>query len=395
MRRVMAVVLQLVQGVSKLRTTASESRAMGVWSDAFASMRRIRLLILKLKSQQEVILHGYHKLGLLVVLAMMASLSAKHGGEQLSSGELIGFFSAFSAIFMSLVHVCETIIGLFLVVPMYKMAKPILEHSPEGSSGEIDPGEIAGAIEISQVSFSYPDGDPVLDDVSISIPAGSFTAIVGPSGSGKSTLLRLLLGFEEPSGGAILFDDHALIELDQQALRRQFGVVLQNSPLLAGDIFSNIVGVKGGTLDDAWAVARMVGLEQDIKEMAMGMHTAIGEGSSTLSGGQRQRILIARALAGNPKILFLDEATSALDNTSQTVVAESLLRLKATRVVIAHRLSTIVEADQIIVLEDGRVVQQGRYDELLEQEGAFAELAKRQNVDTSSRQKRKRGKRAS
>ncbi len=395
MRRVMAVVLQLVQGVSKLRTTASESRAMGVWSDAFASMRRIRLLILKLKAQQEVILRGYHKLGLLAVLAMMASLSAKQGGGQLSSGELIGFFGAFTAIFLSLIQVCETIIGLFLVVPMYKMAKPILEHTPEGGSGEIDPGEIAGAIEISQVSFSYPDGDPVLDDVSISIPAGSFTAIVGPSGSGKSTLLRLLLGFEEPSSGAILFDDHALIELDQQALRRQFGVVLQNSPLLAGDIFSNIVGVKGGTLDDAWVAARMVGLEQDIKEMAMGMHTAIGEGSSTLSGGQRQRILIARALAGNPKILFLDEATSALDNKSQTVVAESLLRLKATRVVIAHRLSTIVEADQIIVLEAGKLVQQGRYDELLEQEGAFAELAKRQNVDISARQSRKRGKRAS
>ncbi|MBK9350911.1 MAG: ATP-binding cassette domain-containing protein [Sulfuritalea sp.] len=125
------------------------------------------------------------------------------------------------------------------------------------------------------------------------------------------------------------------------------------------------------------------------------MHTAIGEGSSTLSGGQRQRILIARALAGNPKILFLDEATSALDNKSQTVVAESLLRLKATRVVIAHRLSTIVEADQIIVLEAGKLVQQGRYDELLEQEGAFAELAKRQNVDISARQSRKRGKRAS
>ncbi|MBI5900441.1 MAG: NHLP bacteriocin export ABC transporter permease/ATPase subunit [Rhodocyclales bacterium] len=395
MRRVMAVVLQLVQGVSKLRTTASESRAMGVWSDAFSSMRRIRLLILKLKAQQEVILRGYHRLGLLVVLGMMATLSTKQGGAQLSSGELIGFFSAFSAIFMSLVQVCETIIGLFLVVPMYKMAKPILEHSPEGSSGEIDPGEIAGAIEISQVSFSYPDGEPVLDDVSISIPAGSFTAIVGPSGSGKSTLLRLLLGFEEPSGGAILFDDHALIELDQQALRRQFGVVLQNSPMLAGDIHSNIVGVKGGTLDDAWAAARMVGLEQDIKEMAMGMHTAIGEGSSTLSGGQRQRILIARALAGNPKILFLDEATSALDNKSQTIVAESLLRLKATRVVIAHRLSTIVEADQIIVLEAGKVVQQGRYDELLEQEGAFAELAKRQNVDISARRSRKRGKRTS
>ncbi|MDP2822442.1 MAG: NHLP bacteriocin export ABC transporter permease/ATPase subunit [Sulfuritalea sp.] len=393
MRRVMAVVLQLVQGVSKLRTTASESRAMGVWADAFSSMRRIRLLILKLKAQQEVILRGYHRIGLLVVLGMMASLATKQGGAQLSSGEFIGFFSAFSAIFMSLIQVCETIVGLFLVVPMYTMAKPILEHSPEGSSGEIDPGEIAGAIEISQVSFSYPDGDQVLDDVSISIPAGSFTAIVGPSGSGKSTLLRLLLGFEEPSGGAILFDDHALNELDQQALRRQFGVVLQNSPLLAGDIHSNIVGVKGGTLDDAWVAARQVGLEQDIKEMAMGMHTAIGEGSSTFSGGQRQRILIARALAGGPKILFLDEATSALDNKSQTVVAESLLRLKATRVVIAHRLSTIVEADQIIVLEAGRVVQQGRYDELLEQEGAFAELARRQNVDIGARKTRNLGKR--
>ena len=394
MRRVMAVVLQLVQGVSKLRTTASESRAMGVWADAFVSMRRIRLLILKLKAQQEVILRGYHRIGLLVVLAMMASLSTRQGGVQLSSGELVGFFSAFSAIFLSLIQVCETIIGLFLVVPMYKMAKPILEHTPEGSSGEIDPGEIAGAIEISQVSFAYPEGENVLDDVSISIPAGSFTAIVGPSGSGKSTLLRLLLGFEEPTGGAILFDDHALIELDQQALRRQFGVVLQNSPLLAGDIFSNIVGVKGGSLDDAWAAARMVGLEQDIKEMAMGMHTAIGEGSSTLSGGQRQRILIARALAGEPKILFLDEATSALDNKSQSVVAESLLRLKATRVVIAHRLSTIVEADQIIVLDAGKVVQQGRYDELLEdEEGAFAELARRQNMDTGTRKTRGRARR--
>lgn len=393
MRRVMAVVLQLVQGVSKLRTTASESRAMGVWADAFSSMRRIRLLILKLKAQQEVILRAYYRIGLLVVLAMMASLAAEQGGKQLSSGELIGFFSAFSAMFLSLIHVCETVVGLFLVVPMYKMAKPILEHVPEGSNGEINPGEIAGSIEVSQVSFSYPDGDQVLTDVSISIPAGSFTAIVGASGSGKSTLLRLLLGFEEPSSGAILFDDHALYELDRQALRRQFGVVLQNSPLLAGDIYSNIVGVKGGTLDDAWIAARLVGLEQDIKEMAMGMHTAIGEGSSTLSGGQRQRILIARALAGGPRILFLDEATSALDNTSQTVVAESLLRLKATRVVIAHRLSTIVEADQIIVMEAGQVVQQGRYDELLEEEGAFTELAKRQNVDVSTRKVRGRSKR--
>ena len=390
MRRMMALVLQLVQGVSKLRTTASESRAMGVWADAFSSLRKIRLLIMKLKAQQEVMLRAFQRIGLLTVLAAMAAMAAKQGGAQLTSGELIGFLGAFSAMFLALIGVCEAVIGLFLVAPMYKMAKPILEQPPETAEGRINPGEITGAIEISQVSFSYPDGEPVLDDVSISIPAGSFTAIVGPSGSGKSTLLRLLLGFEEPSDGAILFDNQTLQELDRQALRQQFGVVLQNSPLLAGDIFSNIVGVKGGTIDDAWEASRLAGLEQDIRDMPMGMHTAIGEGSSTLSGGQRQRILIARALAGDPKVLFLDEATSALDNRSQAVVSESLLRLKATRIVIAHRLSTIAEADQIIVLDGGRVVQQGHYQELLLQDGPFAELARRQSLGTDEQSKGRR-----
>ena len=395
MRRMMALVLQLVQGVSKLRTTASESRAMGVWADAFSSLRKIRLLIMKLKSQQEVMLRAYQRIGLLIILAAMAALAARQDGIQLTSGELVGFYGAFSGMFLALIGVCEAIIGLFLVVPMYSMAKPILEQPPETAEGRIDPGVIAGAIEISQVSFAYPDAEPVLDDVSISIPAGSFTAIVGPSGSGKSTLLRLLLGFEEPSSGAILFDSHALPEIDRQALRHQFGVVLQNSPLLAGDIFSNIVGVKGGTLEEAWEAARLAGLEQDIQDLPMGMHTAIGEGTSTLSGGQRQRILIARALAGGPKVLFLDEATSALDNRSQKVVAESLLRLKATRIVIAHRLSTIAEADQIIVLDGGQVVEQGRYQELIEKGGAFADLARRQNIEAAPGEQIKRRKRKS
>jgi ATP-binding cassette subfamily C protein len=340
-------------------------------------------------------LRAYQRLGLLIILAAMASLAARQDGVQLSSGELIGFYGAFSGMFLALIGVCEAIIGLFLVVPMYSMAKPILEQPPETAEGRIDPGVIAGAIEISQVSFAYPDAEPVLDDVSISIPAGSFTAIVGPSGSGKSTLLRLLLGFEEPSSGAILFDNHALPEIDRQALRHQFGVVLQNSPLLAGDIFSNIVGVKGGTLEEAWEAARLAGLEQDIQDLPMGMHTAIGEGTSTLSGGQRQRILIARALAGGPKVLFLDEATSALDNRSQKVVAESLLRLKATRIVIAHRLSTIAEADQIIVLDGGQVVEQGRYQELIDKGGAFADLARRQNIEAEPGEQVKRRKRKS
>jgi len=380
-RRIMGLVFQLIQGVAKLRTTASEARAFGIWSGDFARFRAIRMTILKLAAQQNLFFEIYHYVGLLLVFVVMGGMLSG-AGSTLSAGKFVGFFAAFSMMFMGVVGICHKVVGLYLVVPMYTMAKPILEGLPESAEGKADPGVLAGAIEVSQVSFSYEDGDPVLDDVSFSIPPGSFTAIVGPSGSGKSTLLRMLLGFEVPEGGAILYDDKNLQDLDLAALRRQFGVVLQNSPLVSGDIFSNIVGVSGGNIDDAWAAARLAGLEEDIQALPMGMHTAISEGMSTLSGGQRQRILVARALVAHPRVLFLDEATSALDNRSQALVSESLLRLKATRVVIAHRLSTIEQADQIIVLEDGCVVQQGTYGELMEdEEGLFAQLARRQLLE--------------
>ena len=380
-RRIMGLVFELIQGVAKLRTTAAEARAFGIWSGNFARFRAIRLTILRLEAQQKLFFDIYHYVGLLLVFVVMGVLLSNPGGG-ISAGKFVGFFAAFSMMYMGVIHICHKIIGLYLVVPMYTMAKPILEGLPETAQGRADPGVLSGGIELNQVSFTYPDGDPVLDDVSFTIPPGSFTAIVGPSGSGKSTLLRMMLGFEVPNSGAVLYDDKNLQDLDQRALRRQFGVVLQNSPLIAGDIFSNIVGVSGGNIDDAWAAARLAGLEEDIQALPMGMHTAIAEGSSTLSGGQRQRILIARSLVGKPRVLFLDEATSALDNRSQALVSESLLRLKATRVVIAHRLSTIEQADQIIVLDGGEVVQIGTYDELLEEEdGLFAQLARRQMLE--------------
>jgi ABC-type bacteriocin/lantibiotic exporter with double-glycine peptidase domain len=203
-------------------------------------------------------------------------------------------------------------------------------------------------------------------------------AFVGPSGSGKSTLFRLLLGFEQPQAGSIYYDGQDLVSLDVQAVRRQLGVVLQNGKVLAGDILTNIVGSTLRTLEDAWEAARLSGLEEDIHQMPMGMHTVVPEGGSTLSGGQRQRLLIARALVSRPRIVLFDEATSALDNRTQAVVSEGLNRLRATRIVIAHRLSTVRHADRIYVLEAGRVVQQGRYEELAGQPGLFADLARRQ-----------------
>jgi ATP-binding cassette subfamily C protein len=154
--------------------------------------------------------------------------------------------------------------------------------------------------------------------------------------------------------------------------------VLQNGQLMPGNIFLNIVGSSPLTIDDAWEAARMAGLEEDIKRMPMGMHTVISEGAGTFSGGQKQRLLIARAIVNKPRIIFFDEATSALDNRTQTVVSQSLERLQATRIVIAHRLSTIINADMIYVFDNGKIVQRGKYQELIEQPGIFAELAKRQ-----------------
>jgi ABC-type bacteriocin/lantibiotic exporter with double-glycine peptidase domain len=163
-------------------------------------------------------------------------------------------------------------------------------------------------------------------------------------------------------------------------MRRQMGVVLQNSTLMPGDILTNITGSGGYSVDEAWQAARISGLDDDLKQMPMGLYTVITEGGNTLSGGQRQRLMIARAVVSKPKILFFDEATSALDNVTQARVSKSLEELKATRVVVAHRLSTVMKADKLIVVERGRVVQQGTYDELLNQPGAFAELAKRQLI---------------
>jgi ABC-type bacteriocin/lantibiotic exporter with double-glycine peptidase domain len=238
---------------------------------------------------------------------------------------------------------------------------------------------VSGEIELSHVSFRYQtDGPLILDNVSLHIRPGEFVAVVGPSGAGKSTLIRLLLGFETPTDGAIYYDREDLARLDCQAVRRQIGVVLQDGKLMPGDLFSNIVGSYLLTLDDAWEAAWLSGLSDDIRDMPMGMQTVISEGGSTLSGGQRQRLMIARAIVSKPRILFFDEATSALDNETQTIVRRSLEYLKATRVAIAHRLSTVRYADRIIVMEAGRIVQQGTYEELLQQGGLFAELVQRQ-----------------
>ena len=226
----------------------------------------------------------------------------------------------------------------------------------------------------------------ILDNLSLKIRPGQYVAIVGKTGCGKSTLMRLLLGFETPQKGAIYYDGKDLNKIDLKSLRHHVGVVMQNSKLFQGDIYSNIViSAPWLTLEEAWAAAELAGIAEDIRHMPMGMNTLISEGSGGISGGQRQRLMIARAIAPKPKILILDEATSALDNLTQKKVSDALGALKCTRIVIAHRLSTIRQCDRIIVLDKGKIIEDGNYQELLEKNGFFAELVARQQLDDTDK----------
>ena len=218
--------------------------------------------------------------------------------------------------------------------------------------------------------------------MNLKIHSGDYVAIVGTTGCGKSTLVRLLLGFESPEIGEVFYDGKEIEGLDLHSLRRRIGTVTQDGSLFQGDIYSNIlISAPQMTLEDAWEAAEIAGIADDIRNMPMGMHTQISEGQGGISGGQKQRLMIARAVAPKPDILIFDEATSALDNITQQKVSEALDRLKCTRIVIAHRLSTIRNCSRILVLDQGKIIEEGTYEELIARNGMFADLIARQRLD--------------
>ena len=381
--RISGLVLQLIAGVGKLRVANATGGALALWSRQFANQKRYFISSQRAANALSVFETSYPTLATLVIFAIAARTDSH---LLLDLGAFLGFLSAFGQTMGSIGTWASSVSESLVAIPHLRRLKPLIDAATESAEERKPPGELSGEIELSGVTFSYVQGGaPVLDDLSLKIQPGEYVAIVGPSGSGKSSLLRLLLGFEQPESGSVFYDGKALNTLEISAVRRQLGVVLQDTRLATGSLYENICGGVQLPLEKAWEAARQAGLDTDIDQMPMGMNTIVSEGVNTLSGGQRQRIMIARAIARSPRILLFDEATSALDNQTQAIVAASLDRLAVSRIVIAHRLSTVRNADRIVMLIGGKIAQMGRYSELVAMPGPFTEFAQRQLLQSQGR----------
>ena len=367
----------MITGIQKIKLAGAEKRAFARWGRLYSKEAEFLYnppMIIKMNSVISA------AIGLIGTVVMYSAA--------ISSGVTYDNYVAFTASFGYISGAFMEISSIALVIagirPTLEMVKPILEQEPEATGGKQIVTRLGGNIEMNHACFRYSDTMPdILDDLSIKIRAGEYVAVVGETGCGKSTLVRILLGFEKPRKGAVFYDGKDINSLDLRSLRRHIGVVMQNGKLLMGSIFENItISAPWLGLDAAWEAAEAAGIAQDIREMPMGMQTMISEGQGGISGGQKQRLLIARAIAPKPNVLIFDEATSALDNITQKKVTEALDSYRCTRIVIAHRLSTIQACDRILVLRQGKIAEDGTYEELIAQNGFFAELVERQRLDT-------------
>ena len=359
--RLFGFVVQLIYGIAKLRVSGSELRAYNQWERQYATQLQ---LVADMQKMQNVVLVFNFTLPVISSLILynfatdIATQSVKAPGAAavatLSMGTFLAFMSGFGTLLAGVTDLSKSIVDIMDSLGKARLIRPILDTKVEVTDAHNDPGRISGNVVLDDVSFRYrEDGPLILNHITLRAEPGEFIAVVGQSGSGKSTLFRLMLGFEAPESGRVLYDNQDVASLDVTAVRRQIGVVLQSAKINSSSIFEFITSGSQMTLDEAWECAEGAGLADDIRAMPMGMHSVINEGGGSFSGGQRQRLMIARALA-----------TSALDNRTQQIVSESIRRRKVTRITIAHRLSTIRHADRIYVLDGGTVAQVGTFDEL-------------------------------
>jgi NHLM bacteriocin system ABC transporter ATP-binding protein len=366
---------QFFDGIAKIRGAGAEKRITARYLDDFIPAVRASYDILKYEIRLAL-------LGILFPVVITVTFFWLVGDiwrAGMDMPRFLAFLTAFGCFQGGVVGMCGGLWELWEMGPQLRRIDPILKAELETDAGSADPGILDGSVELSHVGFRYaPGGSPVLEDICIKAAPGEFIAVVGPSGAGKSSLVRLLLGFEKPESGSIFYSGNDSAGLDVVAVRRQLGVILQNSRVMPGTVLSTIISGTEYTIEDAQKALRIAGMEEETAAMPLGLFTPVGDG--LISGGQAQRLLIARAVVGNPAVLILDEATSALDNITQEQVRKNIEELRVTRIVIAHRLSTIEKADRIYVLDKGRIVQVGTFEELSAQDGIFRESARRQSL---------------
>ena len=366
----------LISNIRKVRLAGAEKRMYAKWLNSYTRVADLTYnppLIIKTASVVN--------LGItLVSNIVLYYLAVKSGVDQSSYFAFVSAYGMVMGAFRTLASRLSQAAG---VRPLLAMAEPILEAVPETQAEKHVLTDVEGNVRFDHVTFAYSTATPpVLDDLSLSVRAGEYVAIVGKSGCGKSTLIRLLLGFEQPTRGIVSVDGRDLSKVDLPSLRRHIGTVMQHDGLFQGTIYYNIsICAPELTLEGAWEAAEAAGIADDIRAMPMGMHTLISEGQGGISGGQRQRLMIARAIAAKPKLLVFDEATSALDNKAQRQVTAALDAMGCTRIVVAHRLSTIRHCDRILVIDGGSIAEDGTYEELVARDGLFAELVRRQRLD--------------
>jgi len=392
-------VVEMLQGVSKLQLAGATERAKERWEKRFQSQTAGVYYGDRLGDLQAVIdqliEQGTMVLALLFIMSSVDHVGSSTGapGHSVawSMGRLLAFFTVYSTFASASTGLAKLAEEFALISAKKSLLTPLMEASEqavrEGTfSATCVPvrrhrlAEIQTGISLQGLCFRYEEtNSDILHDINLTIPVGKLVAIVGPSGSGKSTLAKLLLGLESPTRGTIRVDDYFFDELDVHHFRQRTGAVLQDSCLFSGSLLENISAGRHATQDEILAAAEIAGMSPWLRKLPMGIYTLASDEAGNFSGGQRQQILLARALLRRPELLLLDEATSALDHWTQTNVMNTILNQGMTRVVIAHRLTTIRDADEIYVLDRGRIVQQGTFTRLRQQSGLFNQLIRSQS----------------